>query len=153
MKIKISLFALLLMIASFSLFAQESEKYYISKIVDYSFEEATLKVRESLKNQQFGVITEIDMHEKLSEKDPSLKIEPYRILGACNPAFAYETLKVEENIGLFLPCKVLIKQIDEKRSEIVMVNPSVLMKMLGNDDLMSVADEVTKRFKKALEDI
>ncbi len=153
MKIKISLFALLLMIASFFSFAQESEKYYISKIVDYSFEEATLKVRESLKNQQFGVITEIDMHEKLSEKDPSLKIKPYRILGACNPAFAYETLKVEENIGLFLPCKVLIKQVNENRSEVVMVNPSVLMKMLGNDDLMSVADEVTKRFKKALEDI
>ena len=128
--------------------AQTDEGYYISKTINYSFEEATKKVKLALKEQEFGVITEIEMHEKLAEKD--FEIKPYRILGVCNPKFAYQTLQAEENIGLFLPCKALVKYIDENTTEIVMVNPSSLMKMLGNEDLITVADKVTVRFKKAL---
>jgi len=62
-------------------------------------------------------------------------------------------LLVEENIGLFLPCKILVKQVDENTTEVVMVNPSVLMQMLGNEKLTKVADEVTNRFKKAMESL
>ncbi|NQU34194.1 MAG: DUF302 domain-containing protein [Bacteroidetes bacterium] len=131
--------------------AQTDESYYISKTINSSFEEATEKVKLALKEQEFGVITEIEMHEKLAEKD--FEIKPYRILGVCNPKFAYQTIQVEENIGLFLPCKVLVKYIDENTTEIVMVNPSSLMKMLGNEGLMKVADEVTVRFKNAMKTI
>jgi len=134
-----------------NLSAQEDSSYYFSKLVNYSFEEATKKVKESLKEQEFGIITEIDMDKKLSEKLDDIDVKPYRILGACNPMFAYKTLQIEENIGLFLPCKVLIKQVDENSTEIVMVNPSALMQMLGNDELVLVAEEVTERFRKALE--
>lgn len=133
--------------------AQEATEYYMSKTVNQSFEKTTMLVKDALKEQGFGVITEIEMDEKLKEKIPDANIKPYRILGVCNPGYAYETIKVEENIGLFLPCKVLIKQIDANKTEVVMVNPSVLMGMLGNDSLTDVAAKVTEKFKKALADI
>lgn len=131
--------------------AQETPEYYFSKTIKASFEETTQKVKEALKAQQFGVITEIAMDKKLAEKLPDVHIEPYLLLGACNPKFAYETMQKEENIGLFLPCKVLIKYKDKNTTEVVMVNPSVLMQMLGNKELNGIADEVTQRFKKALD--
>ena len=81
-------------------------------------------MKASLKEQGFGIITEIDMHSTLEEKLGDVDMKPYRILGACNPKYAYQTLQKEENIGLFLPCKVLIKQTDENRCDVVMVNPS-----------------------------
>ena len=116
-------------------------------------DEVTDRVKAVLKEQGFGIITEIDMHEKLEEKLGKVDVKPYRILGACNPGFALQTLKVEENIGLFLPCKVLIKQVDRDKMEVVMVDPSALMRILGNDELVSIADEVTVKFRKALEAI
>ncbi len=128
-------------------------KYYITKTINYPFEEASVLITEALKVQEFGVITKIEMHEKLAEKIENTDVKPYRILGACNPEFAYKTLKAEDNIGLFLPCKVLVKYIDENTTEVVMVDPSVLMNMLGNKDLESVAEEVTTRFKNAIESL
>lgn len=142
----------LLLIATTSAKSQNPD-YYISKNVNLSFEEASKAIIESLKEQKFGVITEIDMHEKLAEKIPDVDIKRYRILGVCNPKYAYQTLKVEENIGLFLPCKVLVKEIDDNNSEIVLVNPTVMMEMLGNKELIPVADKVTKHFKLALENL
>jgi uncharacterized protein (DUF302 family) len=133
-------------------FAQSDTQYYFSKKVNYTFEEATKKIIASLKEQGFGIVTELDMDVKIEEKIKDAKLKPYKILGACNPGFALETLKAEENIGLFLPCKVLVKQLDDE-VEVVMVNPSAVMGMLGNEKLMPVADEVTKRFKKALENL
>lgn len=134
-----------------SLTAQESTEYYFSKEVNGEFDEIIKKTKASLKDQGFGIITEIEMDKTLKEKLDNVDIQRYTILGACNPKFAYETLQVEENIGLFLPCKVLVKEIDNDKSEVVMVNPSELMKMLGNDELTGIADEVTKRFKLALD--
>jgi uncharacterized protein (DUF302 family) len=151
-----SLTRIITLILIFSLsttIAQNDMSYYISKTINYPFEEASQMITEALKVQDFGIITEIEMHEKLEEKIENIDVNPYRILGACNPKFAYQTLKAEENIGLFLPCKVLVKYVDENTTEIVMVDPSALMKMLGNEDLDEVADEVTIRFKKALESL
>ena len=148
----LTLLSFIIFSTSVSLSAQDND-YYFSKEVNGSFSDVTDKVKKSLKDQGFGIITEIEMDKTLKEKLDNVEMQPYRILGACNPKFAYETLQAEENIGLFLPCKVLIKQIDENKSEVVMVNPSALMKMLGNEALIPVADEVTKRFKKALADI
>lgn len=138
---------------SATLLSAQNDDYYFSKEVNGSFEEVTSKVKSSLKEQGFGIITEIEMDKTLKEKLDGVEMKPYRILGACNPKYAYETLQAEENIGLFLPCKVLIKQIDENRSEVVMVNPSALMKMLGNEDLIPIADDVTERFKEALNNV
>lgn len=128
-------------------------KYYMSKTINVPFEEATQKVKDVLKEQQFGVISEMDMDEKLAEKMPDIKMKKYRMLGACNPSYAYKTMQVEENIGLFLPCKILIKEVDENTTEVVMIDPSAVMGMLGNPELVSVADEVTVRFRNALNDL
>ncbi len=148
-KLLIASVAIMLIVSSLQ--AQSSGAYYFSKVMSGSMDEVTSKVKSVLKDQGFGIITEIDMHEKLEEKLGKVDVQPYKILGACNPAFALKTLKVEENIGLFLPCKVLVKQIEPGKMEVVMVNPSALMRMLGNDQLVPVADEVTEKFKVALQ--
>jgi len=148
--LKITLF--LALILSFQqLSAQDS--YYFSKTLKGSFEVITSDVKSVLKDQGFGVITEIDMDAKIQEKLPDVVMNPYKILGICNPAFAHETLQLEENIGVFLPCKAVIKDNEDGTVEVVIVNPSALMGMLNNPDLTSIANEVSTKFKTALDNL
>ncbi|MFO8087809.1 MAG: DUF302 domain-containing protein [Bacteroidales bacterium] len=127
-----------------------SEKYYFSKIVEGDFEEVTTKVKTALKEEGFSVITEIDMAETLNDKIEDADMQPYRILGACNAQYAYTTIQHEENIGVFLPCKLIIKQVSNNKTEVIAVNAEHLMKMLGNKDLNTTAVEVSDSFKKVL---
>ncbi|MEZ5196587.1 MAG: DUF302 domain-containing protein [Bacteroidales bacterium] len=106
--------------------SKSNDSYYFSKTVKGTLESVTAQVKESLKEESFSVITEIDMDKTLKEKI-DVDIQPYRILGVCNAKYAYQTLQIEENIGIFLPCKMVIKQLDENTVEVVSVNPSVLM--------------------------
>jgi len=131
--------------------AQLQEKYYTSKTLNGTFEEVTRKVTSVLLEQGFGVITEIDMDVKLKEKLDDIEMNPYKILGVCNPSFAYQSIQIEENIGLFLPCKVLVKDLGNGTIEVVMVNPSILMSVLGNKDLDAIAAKVNDRFNAALQ--
>ena len=141
---------ILAIILSFQeLAAQDS--YYFSKTLKGTFEEITNELKTELKEQGFGVITEIDMDSKIQEKLPEVVMNPYKILGICNPAFAYETLQIENNIGVFLPCKAIIKDNKDGTIEVVIVNPSALMGMLNNPDLTSIADKVSIKFKTALD--
>ena len=133
--------------------AQDNEKYYMSKTLKGTVDEVTQKTLAALKEQGFGLITEVDMDAKLKEKMPEVEMKPYKILGVCNPGFAHQTLQVEENIGLFLPCKVLVKDLGNGNAEVVMINPSVMMGMLGKPELVDIADKVTEKFKIALENI
>jgi uncharacterized protein (DUF302 family) len=142
---------LILMLSTQALSAQESEKFYYSKTLESSFEEVTDKIKSLLKEQGFSVITEIDMDVKLKEKLKDIEMKPYKILGVCNPSFAYETLKIEENIGVFLPCKAIIKELGGGEVEVVLVNPSALMGMLDKEELVNIADEVAEKFKVVLE--
>ena len=91
------------------------------------------------------------MDTKLKEKLSDVKMKPYKILGVCNPSYAYQTIQIDENIGLFLPCKVLIKEKGNGMIEIVMVNPSALMNMLENKELKNIAEKVTLKFLSAFE--
>ena len=150
----IKIILLLAMLVSIqSIMAQQQEKYYFNKILKGSFEEVTDKVKSTLKVEGFGVITEIDMDVTLKEKLSDVDMNPYKILGVCNPSFAYQTIQFEQNIGLFLPCKVLVKDLGNDSIEVVMVNPSVLMKMLGNPELEKIAQKVTDKFLIALENL
>jgi len=106
-----------------------------------------------LKEQGFGVITEIDMDVKLKEKLPNIEMKPYMILGVCNPSFAYKTLQVKENIGVFLPCKAVIKDIENGKIEVVIVNPTALMGMLNKPELATIANEVSEKFQNALRNL
>lgn len=134
-----------------TLVAQENETFYFSKTIEGTFEDVVDKTKLVFKEQGFGVITEVDMDVKLKEKLDNVDIMPYKIIGICNPGFAYKTLKIEENIGVFLPCKVIVKDIGEGKIEIVVVNPAALMGMLNKPELVSIANEVSDKFQKALD--
>ncbi len=129
------------------------DAYYFSKTLSMAFEEASDKVKTLLAEKQFGIITEVNMHDKFIEKGIDANAKPYRMLGACNPKLAYEAVQAEENIGLFLPCKIIIKYINETTTEVVMMNPSHILGNLGNEKLVPAADLVTKVFKDVLQDL
>lgn len=127
-------------------------EYYFTKIIDTSFEEAEKRTIEELKKEGFGIITEIDMQAKLKEKlDKS--IGKYKILGACNPPYAYKALQVEERIGVMLPCNVVINAIDNHRTEVVAVNPVASMMAVNNPHLEPLALEITEKIRKVIESL
>ena len=155
MKTKQLFLGILLTAFSLSAFSQQNiteEKYYFSKTLKGDLETVTDKVKTALKDQGFGIVTEIDMHKTLKEK-LDVSMAGYRILGACNAKFAYKTVQKEENIGVFLPCKVLLKEKENNTVEVVAVNPARLMSMLGNDDLKPISEEVADLFKEALKQL
>lgn len=92
------------------------------------------------------------MHDKLKEK-LGVDLKKYKMLGMCNPGHAYKSLQVEENIGLFLPCKVLIKEINKDTSEIVVINTETVMSMLNNEKLNDVGKTVASELNTALDAI
>ncbi len=124
--------------------------YYLRKeISGQSMPEVIDRTTEALKTEGFGVLTTIDMKATLKAKIDA-DIEPYTILGACNPNFANQALQKEENIGVFLPCNVLVKQKPDY-FEIVAVDPISSMTAVPNKDLLSFAEEVKSMLSRALD--
>jgi len=128
---------------------QQKSELFFSKQVQGSMEEVYQRVVEALKVEKFGVITEIDMAKTLNEK-LGVEMKPYKILGVCNPGFAYEAIQAEPNIGVFLPCKVILKQLDENTIEVVSMNPETMMKMLENEKLDKTAKSVGQKLEKVV---
>jgi uncharacterized protein (DUF302 family) len=126
--------------------------YYFSKAIHASFEEAIVRATEALKEEGFGVLTEIRIHEKLKEK-LGVDFQRYTILGACNPSFAYKALQAENKIGTMLPCNVIVQEISDGNVEIAAVNPIESMKAIENSDLGAVATQVTEMLKRVIEAI
>lgn len=127
-------------------------KYYTSKTVNRGFEDSIKHVTEKLKEEGFGVLTEIFMHEKFKEK-LGIDFKKYAILGACNPPLAYESVKHEDKIGVLLPCNVVVQEIDDKTSEISAMDPLHMMRSLNNPDLSSVAEKVSSILNKVIENL
>ncbi|SMG23161.1 Uncharacterized conserved protein, DUF302 family [Marivirga sericea] len=125
-------------------------KYYHEKtLTNVSFEEAIQKVTEALKEEGFGILTEIDVKETLKEKlDEDFR--PYKILGACNPPFAHKALLAEDKIGAMLPCNVIVQQSDDG-VEIAAVDPVASMQAVGNKDLVKIAEEIRSKLKSVVE--
>jgi uncharacterized protein (DUF302 family) len=126
--------------------------YYFSKIINESFDRAIVKVVVSLKNEGFGVLTEIDVKETLKKK-MNVDFQKYRILGACNPAFAYKALKAEDKIGTMLPCNVIVQEISEGEVEIAAVDPVASMKAVENPALFEIAKQVQEKLKKVIKSL
>ena len=126
--------------------------YYLTKTVSIPFEEALVKVTEELKKEGFGIITEIDVRETLKKK-LNVEFRKYRILGACNPNFAYQALKEEEKIGLLLPCNVIIQDKGNNQTEVSAINPMETMKTVRNPKLVDIAGQVQSRLQKVIERI
>lgn len=126
--------------------------YYISKKVDYTFEQAIDKVTEELKDEGFGVLTEIDVKDTLKKK-LDVNFKKYRILGACNPHFAHQALQHEDKIGTMLPCNVIVEEHENGSVEISAVDPMASMQAVENVELAAVAGEVKSRLEKVIKSV
>lgn len=127
-------------------------KYYFNKTVDLSFEDAIVRVTEELKKEGFGVLTEIDIQATLKKK-LDVDFRPYKILGACNPPFAYQALQVEHNIGLMLPCNVIVQDAGNGKSEVAAIDPLVAMSRVDNPALQLVATEIKEKLQRVIENL
>jgi uncharacterized protein (DUF302 family) len=127
-------------------------KYYFSKTVNLSFDDAIEKVMAELKKEGFGVLTDIDVKQTLKKK-LDVDFKKYRILGACNPPFAYKALQVEDKIGTMLPCNVIVQEIDEGQVEVAAIDPVASMQAVANPALKDVAEKVQAKLKKVIENI
>ena len=123
---------------------------YFATILALPFEEAIERVRAALQREGFGVLTEIDVAETLRKKI-GVDFRPYRILGACNPAFAHQALLEEDKIGTMLPCNVIVQALGEDRTEIAAVDPVASMHAVGNPRLGKIAGEVRARLRNVIE--
>jgi uncharacterized protein (DUF302 family) len=125
--------------------------YGFTKELDISFEDVLKQVTENLKKAGFGVLTSIDVKEKFKEK-LGIDFKKYVILGACNPANAYKAIEAEKNIGLMLPCNVIIYETDDK-VVIAAIKPTVAMQMIGNEKLKKIAADVEIKIKQVIKSI
>lgn len=115
-----------------------------------SLEAAEVKVKELLKEEGFGVLTEIDVRSTLREK-LNADFRPYKILGACNPSLAHRALLAEPMIGLMLPCNVVVEQRTEAGSRVSFLDPKAALGMVGNPELDAVADDAAARLARVAE--
>jgi uncharacterized protein (DUF302 family) len=127
-------------------------EYYFSKILNISFSDAIRRVTDTLKAEGFGIISEIAIDEKLHEK-LGVDFKKYRILGACNPGYAYKALTKEDKIGTMLPCNVVVIDQGEGSTEVSAVNPIASMMAIQNPELESIAMEVTEKLRRAIESL
>jgi uncharacterized protein (DUF302 family) len=124
-------------------------EYYFTKVLNASFEEAVERATAALKTEGFGIISEINIHEKLHEK-LGVDFKKYRILGACNPGYAHKALQAEDKIGTMLPCNVIVIDQGDGKTEVAAVNPVASMMAIHNPSLEPIAMEVTEKLKRAV---
>ena len=126
-------------------------EYGYKRGIDISFEDAVKRLREELPKEGFGVLTEIDVKATLKKKLDA-DFDNYIILGTCNPPFAYRALQAEKDIGLLLPCNIIVYE-DAERTYISAIVPTVAMSMVENEDLADIAVEVETKLKKVINSV
>ena len=127
-------------------------KYYFSKTIDIPFDEAVARVTEELKKEGFGILTEIDVQQKMKEK-LNVEFKKYLILGACNPPFAFKALQLEDKIGTMLPCNVIVQEVDKMKTEIAAIDPIASMQAIQNPGLRDIAEQVQAMLKKVVDNL
>lgn len=125
--------------------------YYYHKTVKSDFEKAVSRVTEALKNEGFGILTEIDVSATLKKK-LDVDFRNYRILGACNPPFAYKALQVEEKVGTMLPCNVIVQETSAGLVEMAAIDPVASMKAIDNPALQEIAGTIGQKLKAAIQE-
>ncbi|HCL83001.1 MAG TPA: hypothetical protein DIC22_03445 [Chitinophagaceae bacterium] len=123
--------------------------YYFSKVLACGFDQAIEKVTDALKAEGFGILTEIDIKSTLKKK-LDVDFYNYRILGACNPPFAYKALQAEDKIGTMLPCNVIVQEKTAGQVEVSAVDPIASMLSVENKQLGEIAIEVRNRLQKVI---
>ena len=127
-------------------------EYFTSKTVDLSYDQAIEKVTDLLKEEGFGVLTEIDVKDTLKKK-LDVDFKKYKILGACNPSFAHKALQAEDKIGVMLPCNVIVEEHEDGTVEVSAVNPVASMQPVSNDGLHPIAEQVKSNLEKVINNL
>jgi uncharacterized protein (DUF302 family) len=125
-------------------------EYHFTKVVRMSFDDAIRRVEEELKQEGFGILTEIDVQQTLKKK-LDVDFRKYRILGACNPHFAYQALQAENKIGTMLPCNVVVQETTGGEIEVSAIDPVASMQAVENPALEKTAEQVRAKLKKVVE--
>lgn len=125
-------------------------QYYLAKTVSKTYEEALAATTQALKDEGFGVLTEIDVKETLKKK-LDVDFPKYKILGACNPPLALKALTAENQVGVLLPCNVVVQEHKDGRVEVSAMDPAGAMAMIGNKELDAIATDVRARLERVLE--
>ncbi len=126
--------------------------YFFAKTIKDNFDSAILKTTEALKSEGFGVLTEIDMQATLKKK-LNVEMPKYKILGACNPPFAYNAVMAEEMIGTMLPCNVVVKEQENGTIKIAAVDPVASMMAIKNEQLGTLANQVRDKLERVIQSI
>jgi uncharacterized protein (DUF302 family) len=129
---------------------EEVKKYAFSAVLDASYEEAVVRVKDALKEEGFGVLTEIDVKETLKQK-LGIEFRKYVILGACNPPYAHRSLKADLDVGLLLPCNVIVYEADDGKAYVAAINPVSALEIIKSRELRTIAEEVSEKLKRAIE--
>lgn len=124
------------------------KQYGFGTTLQEPYEEVIPRVKEALKAEGFGVLTEIDVRQTLREK-LGLEMQPYLILGACNPVLAHRALEQEPEIGLLLPCNVVVRATDDG-CRVEVADPQVMLGIVGNEQLDAIAEEAKQRLQRAV---
>lgn len=125
-------------------------KYSFGKEVKIGFDDAVKQIKEALKPEGFGILTEIDVSATLKKKLDK-EIPPYIILGACNPQIASQALEVEPSIGVLLPCNVVVRQDGDGKVFVEIMDPGSVLGMVDNPGVEKLADDVRQRLERALD--
>ena len=128
------------------------KKYAFSTVLDTSYEDAVSKVTNTLKEEGFGVLTEIDVKSTLKKK-LDVDFRKYVILGACNPPYAYRTLQTDLDVGLLLPCNVIVYETDDKKVYVSAINPVSALEVIKSEPLKKIAVEISEKLKKVIEKV
>ena len=128
---------------------QSNNNYFTSKMVETDFETTIINTKAALKEQGFGIVSEIDMQDKLLNGTGN-EIPKYTILGACNPSGAYNALQIEVHIGVMLPCNVIVRETKNDMIEVAAINPEKSMQSIGNPEIEPLAKEISEKLKKVL---
>jgi len=123
--------------------------YYITKSTKGDFDAVVSKVIEKLKDEGFGVLTEIDVANTLKQK-LGVEMKRYRILGACNPGLAHKALSVEDKIGVMLPCNVIVQEMADGVVDVAAIDPRMAMRQIGNPALAEISDVVAERLSRVV---
>jgi uncharacterized protein (DUF302 family) len=126
--------------------------YYFTKKINGDFESAITKVTEELKKEGFGILTEIDVQATFKKK-LDIDFKKYRILGACNPNFAYEAIQAEDKIGTMLPCNVIVQEQEDGIVEVSAVDPIASMVSVQNNSLANIASEVSEKLNRVINNL
>ncbi|MEF9437477.1 MAG: DUF302 domain-containing protein [Candidatus Mariimomonas ferrooxydans] len=127
-------------------------QYTFNKILDMSFNDAVDRVIDELKKEGFGVLTDIDVQMTLKKK-LDVDFRKYRILGACNPSFAYKALQAEPRIGTMLPCNVIVQETEQGKTEVSAIDPIASMQSIENPELRDIANQIQAKLKKVVDNL